>query len=155
MTKDAMMLMHKLMNDKSLKDTDIYHLYTKTITIKDDILKLIDLINKLDDIIYDFEFLTTTGKELGVKRSAINELIQGMCEEVGKNIEHTLKDQPIIIDRYPDCPIKSNKILLSSIPNEEYAEIELKKSDFSNFKLGEYKKDNRDWYSVYVFELVE
>ena len=140
MTKDAMMLLHELSNNSELKSTEIYELYSKTLQDYDDIVKYFDLISYLDEMVYDFEFLTTAGKELNAKRSTVNELLQGMCEQVGHNIELLISKQPLILKKYKNCPINSEYILLIAIQNEDYADLELSKSNYSRFSLGKCKK---------------
>ena len=154
MTKDTITLMHRLVNEEEMYGTEIFELYEKTMKAND-LKSLFKLLAELDDKVYDFAFLTQTGKELGVTRNAVNELLSGMCEQVGDSIEIYLQDNPSVVERYYNCPIKTDHVFLSSIPNREYAALELNRSEKNYLKLGEMRVDKTDWYNIYCFELLE
>lgn len=153
MTKDTITLMHKLENDESLRNSEVFELYMKTIKIVD-LQDMFKLLNELDEKVYDFAFLTQTSKDLDVKRSAVNELLSGMCEEVGKNIELYLQETPTVTQKYVNCPVKTDYVFLSAIPNKKYVQFELSRSNMNYLKLGEMRVDKTDWYNIYCFELL-
>lgn len=154
MTGDAIKLIEKLNTDTNLQNTEIYNLYTKVNSLYTPI-ELLDLINLLDNKIYDFEFLINSAKELNVKRKDINELLLGLCELAGDNLEEITKENSFICKPMSTSPFKSEYVLYSYSPRKEHAQLDLNKSNYSYLKLGNCRKDNSDWYHLYVFELLE
>lgn len=154
MTGDAIKLIEKLNNNTNLQNIDLYKLYTKVNTVFSPV-ELLKLINELDNKIYDFEFLMQSAKELGVKRKDINELLLGLCELAGDNLESITKENSFICKPPETCPFKSDYVLYSYSPRKEHAQLDLNRSNYSYLKLGECRKDNSEWYHLYAFELLE
>lgn len=154
MTGDAIKLIEKLNTDTNLQNTELYDLYTKVNSLYTP-LELLNLIDVLDNKIYDFEFLIKSARELNVKRKDINELLLGLCELTGDNLETITKENAFVCKPSNTCPFKSDYVLYSYSPHKEHAQLDLNKSNYSYLKLGQCRKDNSDWYHLYVFELLE
>ena len=154
MTGDAIKLIEKLNNNTNLQNIELYELYTKVNTVFSPV-ELLKLIGEVDDKIYDFEFLMQSARELGVKRKDINELLLGLCELAGDNLESITKENSFICKPVETCPFKSEYVLYSYSPREEHAQLDLNRSEYNYLKLGDCRKDDSEWYHLYTFELLE
>ena len=154
MTKDTIRLIEKLKDNNKFQNTELYKLYTKVNSTYAP-TKLLELINELDNKVYDFEFLIDSANSLDVKRKDINELLLGLCELAGNNLELITKENSFICKPTSTSPFKSDYVLYSVSPHKEHAQLDLNRSNYSYLKLGECRKDNSEWYHLYVFELLE
>lgn len=154
MTKDTIRLIEKLKDATKFQNTELYKLYTQVNNTYSPV-SLLKLINDLDSKIYDFEFLIDSANTLGVKRKDINELLLGLCELAGNNLELITKENSFICKPINTSPFKTNYVLYSISPHKEHAQLDLNRSNYSYLKLGECRKDSSEWYHLYVFELLE
>lgn len=148
MTKDTMLLLEKLKSDESYQSLEIYEYYDRTINTEriDEMFKLLD---KLDESVYDFVFLTNTAQALETKRADVLNLLVGMCEIIAEKIEKEAKET--FIREFSNNDVR----LYSSLDDDIYNANKLLQSTYSRYKLGEKKLLSEDWYRLYEYRLVE
>ena len=150
--KDAL---QKFCNDPQNEDDLITKLYRTATDTQINPVELLEFIDNSGELAYNRDVLASLSKKFGLHRRDVFELLEGICELAGENLQEITKINSFICKPPKTCPFKTEYVLYSYSPRRDHAQWDLNKSDYSHLKLGECRKDNNGWYYLYVFELLE
>lgn len=110
---------------------------------------MLDLINEIDELVYDFEFLSENAQELNVKRADISQLLMALCEMLGDKIEECCREV-MVVQKDRDY------LAYSTIRDAEYIRQRLQRKGYDRYNLSDFHRvEDTDWYKVFVFTLLE